>query len=200
MEALTLLLGLLLTPSQANIIGTKKAESCGGYMTDWFGEFFSARYPNNYTDNSNCTWTIHSTGNKTVLLIFYDVGLETCCDYIQVYDGPSTHYPLLGDIRDGWDQPFISSNNDLTVHFYSDGSVTNRGFYANWAFVGPHPECGGHLYGSGLFSSPNYPNYYHDNAYCVWHLTAQQGQRIFLTFADVHTTNNLQVEQVTWLV
>ncbi|XP_073682659.1 CUB and zona pellucida-like domain-containing protein 1 [Garra rufa] len=45
--------------------------------------------------------------------------------------------------------------------------------------------CGGHLYGSGLFSSPNYPSYYHGNAYCVWYLTAQQGQRIFLTFADV---------------
>ncbi|XP_058605270.1 CUB and zona pellucida-like domain-containing protein 1 isoform X2 [Onychostoma macrolepis] len=48
-----------------------------------------------------------------------------------------------------------------------------------------HPQCGGHLYSSGLFSSPNYPNYYHDNAYCVWYLSAQQGQRIFLTFADV---------------
>ncbi|XDV43112.1 hypothetical protein PO909_011646 [Leuciscus waleckii] len=48
-----------------------------------------------------------------------------------------------------------------------------------------HPQCGGHLYGSGLFSSPNYPNYYHDNAYCVWYLSAQQGQRIFLSFVDV---------------
>ncbi|XP_052009410.1 CUB and zona pellucida-like domain-containing protein 1 [Xyrauchen texanus] len=47
------------------------------------------------------------------------------------------------------------------------------------------PACGGHLYGSGLISSPNYPNYYHDNAYCVWYLSAQQGQRIFLSFADV---------------
>ncbi|ROJ78919.1 CUB and zona pellucida-like domain-containing protein 1 [Anabarilius grahami] len=48
-----------------------------------------------------------------------------------------------------------------------------------------HPQCGGHLYGSGLFSSPNYPSYYHDNAYCVWYLSAQQGQRIFLSFVDV---------------
>ncbi|XP_077094727.1 CUB and zona pellucida-like domain-containing protein 1 [Siphateles boraxobius] len=47
------------------------------------------------------------------------------------------------------------------------------------------PQCGGHLYGSRLFSSPNYPSYYHDNAYCVWYLSAQQGQRIFLSFADV---------------
>ncbi|XP_057199077.1 deleted in malignant brain tumors 1 protein-like [Triplophysa rosa] len=49
-----------------------------------------------------------------------------------------------------------------------------------------HPECGGHLYGSGMFSSPNYPSYYYDNAYCVWYLSAQSGQRIFLSFSDVH--------------
>ncbi|XP_057200653.1 deleted in malignant brain tumors 1 protein-like [Triplophysa rosa] len=48
-----------------------------------------------------------------------------------------------------------------------------------------HPECGGHLYGSGMFSSPKYPSYYFDNAYCVWYLSAQSGQRIFLSFADV---------------
>ncbi|XP_073668382.1 CUB and zona pellucida-like domain-containing protein 1 isoform X2 [Paramisgurnus dabryanus] len=48
-----------------------------------------------------------------------------------------------------------------------------------------HAGCGGHLYGSGLFSSPNYPNYYYDNAYCVWYLSAQAGQRIFLSFADI---------------
>nr|XP_055027444.1 uncharacterized protein LOC129417038 [Misgurnus anguillicaudatus] len=48
-----------------------------------------------------------------------------------------------------------------------------------------HTACGGHLYGSGLFSSPNYPHYYDDNAYCVWYLSAQAGQRIFLSFADV---------------
>ncbi|RXN29839.1 deleted in malignant brain tumors 1 -like protein [Labeo rohita] len=167
-------------------------ESCSGYMTEWMGEMFSAQYlqNGNYTDNSNCTWTIHSTGNQTVLLTFFDVGLEPCCNYIRVYDGPSTLSPLLGEIREYGNQSFKSSNNYMTVRFYSEYNVISRGFHANWVFVAsqspvPHPECGGHLYGSGLFSSPHYPNYYHDNAYCVWYLTAQQGQRIFLTFADV---------------
>ncbi|XP_065153509.1 scavenger receptor cysteine-rich domain-containing protein DMBT1-like isoform X25 [Paramisgurnus dabryanus] len=48
-----------------------------------------------------------------------------------------------------------------------------------------HPACGALLYGSGLFSSPNYPHYYYDNAHCVWYLSAQPGQRLFLSFADV---------------
>uniref|UniRef100_A0A671RRK0 CUB and zona pellucida-like domains 1, tandem duplicate 2 n=1 Tax=Sinocyclocheilus anshuiensis TaxID=1608454 RepID=A0A671RRK0_9TELE len=60
-----------------------------------------------------------------------------------------------------------------------------------------HPQCGGHLYGSGLFSSPNYPNYYPDNAYCVWYLSAQQGQRIFLTFADVQLERCCNCDYIT---
>ncbi|XP_073683512.1 scavenger receptor cysteine-rich domain-containing protein DMBT1-like isoform X2 [Garra rufa] len=264
------------------------AEPCGGYMTDWIGDLFSPRYPNNYPNNARCTWTIHSTGNTTVSMIFTDVDLETCCDYIRIYDGPSIHYPLLGEIRDYRNQSFKSSNNDLTVFFFSDHSVTRKGFHAEWISVAlpscmnncgynlsncscnyncqyygnccpdynsycssttetpataettadhscmyncgyhfgscscdydcqyygnccydfhwycpsyttpdPHPHCGGHLYGSGLFSSPNYPYYYHDNAYCVWYLSAQQGQRIFLTFADVQLERCCSCDYIT---
>ncbi|XP_052436107.1 CUB and zona pellucida-like domain-containing protein 1 [Carassius gibelio] len=176
---------------------TNSSEPCGGNMTDWRGVLLSPRYPNNYPNNAQCTWTIHSTGNTTVSLIFTDVDLETCCDYIKVYDGPSTHHPLLGEIREYRNQSFRSSSNDLTVLFYSDHSVTRRGFHANWVFVVPQPECGGHLYGSGLFSSPNYPNYYHDNAYCVWYLSAEQGQRIFLTFADVQLERCCNCDYIT---
>ncbi|XP_073683452.1 scavenger receptor cysteine-rich domain-containing protein DMBT1-like isoform X2 [Garra rufa] len=264
------------------------AEPCDGYMTDWTGDLFSPRYPNSYPNNARCTWTIHSTGNTAVSMIFTDVDLETCCDYIRIYDGPSTNYPLLGEIRDYRNQSFKSSNNDLTVFFFSDHSVTRKGFHAEWISVAlpscmhncgynlgncscnyncqyygnccpdynsycssttetpataettaghscmyncgyhlgscscdyncqyygnccydfhwycpsyttpdPHPHCGGHLYGSGLFSSPNYPYYYHDNAYCVWYLSAQQGQRIFLTFADVQLERCCNCDYIT---
>ncbi|KAK2878866.1 hypothetical protein Q8A67_019657 [Cirrhinus molitorella] len=203
------------------------AEPCGGYMTDWMGELFSPQYPSTYPNNARCTWTIHSTGNTTVSLTFTDVALETCCDYIRVYDGPSTLYPLLEDIRVFRNQSFKSSSNDLTVLFFSDHSVTHKGFHAEWISVEPcdgymtdwndvgsinntyttvatetissvpHPECGGHLYGSGLFSSPNYPYYYHDSEYCVWYLSAQQGQRIFLTFADVQLERCCNCDYIT---
>ncbi|XP_051722931.1 deleted in malignant brain tumors 1 protein-like isoform X24 [Ctenopharyngodon idella] len=146
MEALNFLLCLLLTAYQANTIGSwttgdwlytteVPSEPCGDYLTDWMGEFFSPRYPNSYPDNARCTWTIHSTGGTTVLLTFTDVYLETCCDYIRVYDGPSTLYPLLDEIRDYKNKRYNSSNNDLTVLFYSDGSISRRGFHANWVFV-----------------------------------------------------------------
>ncbi|XP_078129890.1 scavenger receptor cysteine-rich domain-containing protein DMBT1-like [Sander vitreus] len=49
--------------------------------------------------------------------------------------------------------------------------------------------CGGSLFGSGTFSSPNHPNYYHDNAYCVWQLRAPYDQRIFLAFTYLQLEN-----------
>ncbi|XP_029554355.1 deleted in malignant brain tumors 1 protein isoform X4 [Salmo trutta] len=54
---------------------------------------------------------------------------------------------------------------------------------------GTHPTCGGNLHGSGSISSPYYPEYYHDNAYCVWLLSAPSGQRIFLSFTDLELEN-----------
>ncbi|XP_042358505.1 deleted in malignant brain tumors 1 protein [Plectropomus leopardus] len=49
--------------------------------------------------------------------------------------------------------------------------------------------CGGSLYGSGTFSSPNHPNYYDDNTYCVWQLRAEYDQRIVLSFSYLQMEN-----------
>lgn len=62
--------------------------------------------------------------------------LESCCDYIRVFDGPTSLYPLLGELRGNRIQYFNTTQNDMTVVFYSDHSVTSKGFRANWVFVG----------------------------------------------------------------
>ncbi|XP_056292012.1 deleted in malignant brain tumors 1 protein-like [Pseudoliparis swirei] len=49
--------------------------------------------------------------------------------------------------------------------------------------------CGGSLSGSGTFSSPNHPDHYNDNAYCVWQLRAAYDQRIFLSFTYLQLEN-----------
>ncbi|KAL1257767.1 hypothetical protein QQF64_011011, partial [Cirrhinus molitorella] len=60
-----------------------------------------------------------------------------------------------------------------------------------------YTPVGRDLYGSGVFTSPNYPNYYNDNTYHVWYLTAQQGQRIFLTFTDVQLERCCNCDYIT---
>ncbi|XP_048863729.1 CUB and zona pellucida-like domain-containing protein 1 [Brienomyrus brachyistius] len=65
-------------------------------------------------------------------------------------------------------------------HDYCEHNTT-EGYYTP-----DSSSCGGHLYGSGSFLSPNYPNYYYDNAHCVWYITAPPEQRVFLTFNDIN--------------
>ncbi|XP_049455688.1 deleted in malignant brain tumors 1 protein-like isoform X2 [Epinephelus fuscoguttatus] len=63
-------------------------------------------------------------------------------------------------------------------------------YYTTWspATASAQP-CGDSLYGSGTFSSPNHPNHYQDNAYCVWQLRAAYDQRIFLAFTYLQLEN-----------
>ncbi|XP_034754329.1 deleted in malignant brain tumors 1 protein-like [Etheostoma cragini] len=73
-------------------------------------------------------------------------------------------------------------NGNCCYDFYSYCPVTTN----MPATVKP---CGGSLFGSGTVSSPNHPNYYHDNAYCVWQLRAAFDQRIFLEFTYLQLEN-----------
>lgn len=78
---------------------------------------------------NTCVFKYSVTKHEFVSLFFslchlFFACLEECCYYIRAYDDLSTLYPLLGEIRDYTNKQFSSSNNDLTVLFYSDGSVS----------------------------------------------------------------------------
>ncbi|XP_017164248.1 deleted in malignant brain tumors 1 protein isoform X2 [Poecilia reticulata] len=62
--------------------------------------------------------------------------------------------------------------------------------YCEWTTEVPTSgPCGGSLFGSGTISSPNHPDYYNDNSYCVWQLRAAYDQRIFLAFSYLQLEN-----------
>ncbi|GAA6072359.1 CUB and zona pellucida-like domain-containing protein 1 isoform X1, partial [Tachysurus ichikawai] len=198
---------------------------CGENLVQSQGEFFSPLYPGTYPNNARCTWTLLAGELQMVLLNFTFIDLESCCDFIHVYNGPTAQHSPLGSITGNQVGFFNSSSRYMTVVFSTDGSVTRRGFRAEWSFKyvpmckgqcgtsnsrcscesscelygrcchdyydycsyttsHPVPACGGSHYGSGFISSPYYPGYYHDNAYCEWRLSAPAGQTIFLSFQD----------------
>ncbi|NXM83659.1 CSMD1 protein, partial [Oenanthe oenanthe] len=60
---------------------------------------------------------------------------------------------------------------------------------ASWDFPVPicraEDACGGTMRGSsGIISSPNFPNEYHNNADCTWTIVAEPGDTISLIFTD----------------
>lgn len=64
--------------------------------------------------------------------------------------------------------------------------------YCYYTTNSPHVtggSCGGSLSGSGSFSSPNHPGYYHDNAYCVWQISASSDQTLYLAFTYLEMEN-----------
>eukprot|EP00064_Thunnus_orientalis_P012933 superscaffoldBa00002042_g12969 len=140
-------------------------------------------------------------------------------DYIYVYDGSSTSSRILGKVCDNnvtfhstgayltvrfrTDGSVNDKGFRANYHVVSQGSCRyNCGYqvgtcscYSGCEYSGNccpdygETPCGGHLYGSGNISSPNHPNYYHDNAYCVWQLRASYDQRIYLAFTYLQLEN-----------
>ncbi|HEY4799077.1 MAG TPA: CARDB domain-containing protein, partial [Bacteroidia bacterium] len=87
----------------------------------------------NYSNGVNSTTTLYpaSSGNK-IRLVFNSLVVETCCDFLQIYDGTSTSATLLGTYTSN--PGTITASNAsgaLTLHFSSDVSVSYAGFDAS---------------------------------------------------------------------
>ncbi|XP_030235031.1 deleted in malignant brain tumors 1 protein isoform X6 [Gadus morhua] len=106
---------------------------CGGSLSI-SGSFSSPGYPGNYHDNSHCVWQLRASNDHKIYLSFIDLQLENCCscDYVAVYDGPSVNSQPLGKLCNNTLNFFQSSSTYLTVLFRTDGSVTGRGFNAEF--------------------------------------------------------------------
>ncbi|XP_032169876.1 deleted in malignant brain tumors 1 protein isoform X6 [Mustela erminea] len=121
------------TPAH-NVTHPNTNYSCGGFLTQPSGYFSSPFYPGTYPNNANCLWDIEVQNNYHVTVIFRDVQLEGGCsyDYIEVFDGPSHSSPLIARVCNGSVGPLTSSSNFMSIRFVSDGSITRRGFQADY--------------------------------------------------------------------
>ncbi|CAO2583584.1 Deleted in malignant brain tumors 1 protein, partial [Lemmus lemmus] len=108
--------------------------TCGGFLTQPFGNFSSPFYPENYPNNARCVWNIEVPNNYRVTLVFRDVQLEAGCvyDYIEIFDGPHHSSPLIARVCDGALGSFTSTSNFMSVRFISDHIITRRGFQAEY--------------------------------------------------------------------
>ncbi|KAH0506619.1 Deleted in malignant brain tumors 1 protein [Microtus ochrogaster] len=108
--------------------------TCGGFLTQPFGNFSSPFYPANYPNNARCVWNIEVPNNYRVTLVFRDVQLEGGCsyDYIEIFDGPHHSSPLIARVCDGALGSFTSTSNFMSVRFISDHIITRRGFQAEY--------------------------------------------------------------------
>jgi len=102
--------------------------------------FFDSGGPTaNYSNSESSIRTIcPSSAGQYVQVVFNSFDVESCCDYLRIYNGNSTAAPLLGTFA-GTNLPCnitsSAANGCLTFQFYSDGSVVYSGWNATISCV-----------------------------------------------------------------
>ncbi|WP_264560116.1 gliding motility-associated C-terminal domain-containing protein [Flavobacterium sp. N2270] len=99
----------------------------------------------NYSNSqTNVTTTIcPDNAGEVVTVIFNTFGLESCCDSLRIYDGPTSASPLVGTYAGTALPPqytATSASGCLTFVFNSDSSVTGIGWDAT-IICSPPPPC-----------------------------------------------------------
>ena len=110
---------------------------CGGKLTGSRGTFASPRFPSNYPNNVNCTWTIECIALKRIYITVTSMDIEetmgTChFDYLKVKD-PDYNGKIVRTFC-GKKLPdiIVSTSNTLWISFVSDGEGNKSGFSASW--------------------------------------------------------------------
>jgi len=110
-------------------------DTCGGVLTGLSGIISSPGYPREYSNNADCSWTIHVANSTVVTLVFLDFQLENnegCnFDFVALFDGPTVAHRHLGNYCGGDLPPnMVTTSSQLLVLFKSDFNIGGRGFKA----------------------------------------------------------------------
>nr|XP_023671675.1 CUB domain-containing protein 2 isoform X1 [Paramormyrops kingsleyae]XP_023671676.1 CUB domain-containing protein 2 isoform X1 [Paramormyrops kingsleyae] len=170
-------------------------DMCGGVLTGLSGTISSPGYPLEYSNNADCSWTIHVSNRTVVTLVFMDFQLENnqgCnFDYVALFDGPTVTHRHLGNYCGNSFPPnTVTTSNQLLLVFKSDFNIGGRGFKAYY-YSGECQQVLSTIRGN--FTSPRYPSIYPNNIHCHWTISLASGYRIKLFFnsMDLEDRNSL---------
>ncbi len=121
----------------------------GGNFSTCSGTFYdSGGSAANHSNNENSITTLcPSTPGQFLSVNFTSFSLESCCDFLDIYDGNSIAAPLIGTYT-GTSAPCnivsTAANGCITFEFVSDASVVNPGWAATLSCVAapPTPPAG----------------------------------------------------------
>ncbi|OXU20544.1 hypothetical protein TSAR_014165, partial [Trichomalopsis sarcophagae] len=168
---------------------------CGGTFTEPSGIIKSPYYPNYYPASKDCTYLISQPPGKAIVLTFEFMDIEegsiienkTECyfDRIEIRDGDTENSTLLstlcGPSHFMPEDPIISTHNYMFLEFFTDASIHNLGFKANYTTI--DRECGGILKdGPGTLNMPGAGKTWRYKADCLWTIRAPPRHSIQITW------------------
>ena len=106
--------------------------TCGGNFYDTGGDVYG------YGNNQDVTETFISDNGNRISVNFTFLNTEQGFDYLNVYDGPSSAYPLIGTYSGNSNPGTITSTGTaLTFYFHSDNTNAGNGWVAAIACTSP---------------------------------------------------------------
>ncbi|XP_071514687.1 cubilin-like [Panulirus ornatus] len=156
------------------------------------GSIKSPGYPGHYPLDRDCYWSIQVRPGKRIKFLFATVQIEhhTTCDYdfLEIYDGLTDQSHSLGNFcSTATPAPVTTSGSEALIHFHSDHSSSDTGFFITFAAEPGIPGCGGLLSGDmGEFSAPTRSEVYQHNLHCEWLIRTPPGERVQLNFTEFH--------------
>ncbi|KAK3869681.1 hypothetical protein Pcinc_025025 [Petrolisthes cinctipes] len=158
-------------------------------MVGYSGNLTTPDYPAPYPNNMHITITLRGPRKSRLIVSFTHIDLEyqrKCLyDYVGLQNAvgePMVRYCSRHSTnmkKFDW----VSRGNTAVVTLHSDWSVAGSGIQASWKAVDTS-SCPHHTLKrpEGVFSSPNFPQYYLNDLHCSTLISAPKGQRVWLQF------------------
>ncbi|XP_015795561.2 cubilin-like, partial [Tetranychus urticae] len=180
------------------------ATNCSNTINDLHGVIESPNYPDLFSSNSNCSWTIKVPQGNNISLAFQDTHFNSPCttSYLSITNSTSNAQLFsTKSIQYCIDNATISNlfipSSSVSIDYINIGTQSSSSFRLEWSMVG----CGGYLTADrGEITSPGYPNPYPHRVTCQWTIKAKPGYKISLSvfdyFIESSTTCNFDSLQI----
>jgi len=144
------------------------------------GVLTSPGYPGDYQNSLDVVQKIQVPEGNTIWIRFTDFTVEDEIDWVEVRDsGTGSTLWLDGPV----DELFVSNTSTVEVQFFTDSSVTYRGWRLEWGMVGDEES----MLKSGVLTSPNYPNDYPNNHDSTQTVVVAEGKTIRYVWTNFRT-------------
>ncbi|XP_070195421.1 uncharacterized protein [Littorina saxatilis] len=170
----------------------EKNYTCGAILTDMSGNITSPGYPDrgHYDNNQECIWYIVAPTQSVIRLTVHHFSTDV---YDHVTMGIGLHagasnsklLTLYGHLQE--ERETVIPANSLWVHFVSDDSDTDAGFFISYTVL-PRDICNSSkilMEEEGLITSVDYPQLYPINSECSWFIRAPPQSYVNITFFDL---------------
>ncbi|XP_058537778.1 cubilin isoform X1 [Neofelis nebulosa] len=162
---------------------------CGGILHSDNGTIRSPHWPQNFPENSRCSWTVITHESKQLEISFDNNFLIPSGDgqcqnsFVKVWAGTEEMDKALlasscGNVAPG---SIMTPRNAFTAVFQSQEAPA-QGFSASFV-----SRCGGNFTNpSGYILSPNYPKHYDNDMNCTYIIEADPLSLVLLTVVSFH--------------